>query len=92
MVNVWDAITAKTVADVPGTKALATASHSIAATLGYPDGEKIPVEEMVDMCRRIVEATDLPVSADLEVGTATPRTRSAARSASAWWVPTSRTR
>lgn len=68
VVNVWDAISAKTVADVPGTKALATASHSIAATLGYPDGEKIPVEEMVDMCRRIVEATDLPVSADLEGG------------------------
>lgn len=68
VVNVWDAISAKTVADVPGTKALATASHSIAATLGYPDGEKIPVEEMIDMCRRIVEATDLPVSADLEGG------------------------
>ncbi len=68
VVNVWDAISAKVVADTPGTKALATASHSIAATLGHPDGEKIPVEEMIDMCRRIVEATSLPVSADLEGG------------------------
>lgn len=68
VVNVWDAITAKVVAETPGTQALATASHSIAATLGYPDGEKIPVEEMIDMCRRIVETTDLPVSADLEGG------------------------
>jgi 2-methylisocitrate lyase-like PEP mutase family enzyme len=68
VVNVWDAVSAKTVAAVPGTTALATASHSIAATLGYPDGEKIPVEEMLDMCRRIVGATDLPVSADLEGG------------------------
>jgi 2-methylisocitrate lyase-like PEP mutase family enzyme len=48
--------------------ALATASHSIAASLGYEDGEQIPVEEMLDMCRRIVEAVELPVSADLEGG------------------------
>jgi 2-methylisocitrate lyase-like PEP mutase family enzyme len=68
VVNVWDAISAKAVAAVPGTRALATASHSIAATLGHPDGEHIPVEEMLDMCRRIVEAVDLPVSADLEGG------------------------
>ncbi len=68
VVNVWDAISAKVVSDTDGTRALATASHSIAATLGYPDGENIPVAEMIDMCRRIVEATSLPVSADLEGG------------------------
>jgi len=68
VVNVWDAISAKVVATTPGTKAIATASHSIAATLGYPDGEKIPVAEMIDMCGRIVETTDLPVTADLEGG------------------------
>ena len=68
VVNVWDAISAAAVAGVAGTRALATASHSIAATLGYPDGEQIPVEEMLDMCRRIVDAVDLPVSADLEGG------------------------
>ena len=44
VVNVWDAISAKVVADTPGTTALATASHSIAASLGYQDGEKIPVD------------------------------------------------
>jgi 2-methylisocitrate lyase-like PEP mutase family enzyme len=37
VVNVWDAITARVVAD-RGSRALATASHSIAATLGYPTG------------------------------------------------------
>ena len=68
VVNVWDAVSASVVADVPGTTALATASHSIAATLGYADGEQIPVQEMLDMCRRIVQAVDLPVSADLEGG------------------------
>lgn len=72
VVNVWDAITARVVTDVPGTRALATASHSIAATLGYQDGENIPVEQMVDMCGRIVAATHLPVSADLEAGYGDP--------------------
>lgn len=68
VVNVWDAISARVVADTPGTTALATASHSIAATLGYPDGEHIPAVQMLDMCRRIVETVDVPVSADLEGG------------------------
>jgi 2-methylisocitrate lyase-like PEP mutase family enzyme len=68
VVNVWDVISAKVVAGVPGTKALATASHSIAATLGYPDHEAIPRDLMIDMCGRIAAAVDLPVSADLEAG------------------------
>lgn len=68
VVNVWDVISAKVVAGTPGTKALATASHGIAATLGYQDGENIPVDEMLDMCGRIAKAVDLPVSADLEGG------------------------
>jgi len=68
VVNVWDAISARVVAAVPGTVALATASHAVAATLGYEDGEQIPVDEMLDMCRRVVEAVDVPVTADLEGG------------------------
>jgi len=67
VVNVWDAITAKVVAD-QGSRALATASHSIAATLGHPDGEKIPRDLMIDMVGRIAAAVDIPVSADLESG------------------------
>lgn len=42
VVNVWDVITAQVVANAPGTTALATASHSIAASHGYTDGEQIP--------------------------------------------------
>ncbi|WP_193611600.1 isocitrate lyase/phosphoenolpyruvate mutase family protein [Nocardioides lijunqiniae] len=68
VVNVWDVITAKVVTDVEGTAALATASHSIAASRGYEDGENIPVDEMVAEVARIVAATTLPVSADLEGG------------------------
>ena len=68
VVNCWDVVSAKVAAGTDGTRALATASHGIAGTLGYPDGERIPVEEMLDMCGRIAAAVDLPVSADLEGG------------------------
>jgi 2-methylisocitrate lyase-like PEP mutase family enzyme len=68
VVNVWDVITARVVSDVPGTTALATASHSIAASRGYEDGENIPVDEMIGEVGRIAAATRLPVSADLEGG------------------------
>jgi 2-methylisocitrate lyase-like PEP mutase family enzyme len=71
VVNVWDAITAKVVAD-QGSRALATASHSIAATLGYPDGERIPRDLMIDMVGRIASAVDIPVTADLESGYGEP--------------------
>jgi len=68
VVNVWDAISARVVAAVEGTKALATASHSIAASYGYADGENIPVDLMLEAVKRIVDTTDLPVTADLEGG------------------------
>src|SRR5512142_2683911 len=68
VVNVWDVISARVVTDIPGTAALATASHSIAASRGYEDGENIPVDEMIGEVGRIAAATHLPVSADLEGG------------------------
>lgn len=68
VVNVWDPISARVVAGEPGTQALATASHSIAASFGYEDGEQIPLDLHLDAIQRIVQATDLPVSADLEAG------------------------
>ena len=72
LVNVWDAITAKVVADTPGTTALATASHSVAAAYGYPDGEQIPRDLMIEAVGRIAAAVDLPVTADLEAGYGDP--------------------
>ena len=68
VVNVWDVATARAVAALPGTRAIATASHSIAAAFGYPDGEQIPVDLMLDMAGRIARAVDVPVTADLEAG------------------------
>jgi 2-methylisocitrate lyase-like PEP mutase family enzyme len=72
VVNVWDVISATVVADVPGTTALATASHSIAASHGYPDGERIPVDLMIAAVGRIAAAVSLPVTADLEAGYGDP--------------------
>jgi 2-methylisocitrate lyase-like PEP mutase family enzyme len=68
VVNVWDVVSARAVAALPQTRALATAGHSIAATFGYEDGENIPLDLMLDLVRRIAEDTDLPVTADLDSG------------------------
>jgi 2-methylisocitrate lyase-like PEP mutase family enzyme len=68
LVNVWDVISATVVAGLPGCTALATASHSIAASHGYPDGEHIPLDLMIAAVGRIAGAVDLPVTADLEAG------------------------
>ena len=72
LVNVWDAVSAKALAAEPACTALATASHSIANSFGYPDGEQIPVETMLDMVGRIAGAVDVPVTADLEAGYGDP--------------------
>ncbi|MFL0412176.1 isocitrate lyase/phosphoenolpyruvate mutase family protein [Microbacterium paludicola] len=67
VVNVWDAISTKVVSDLPDTKAIATAGHSIAASHGFADGQ-IPMEAMIAAVAEIVAATDLPVTADLDNG------------------------
>ena len=68
LVNVWDVATAKVVAGLPGCRAVATASYSIAASYGYPDGEVIPADLMIEAVGRIAAAVSLPVTADLEAG------------------------
>ena len=68
LVNVWDVASARVVAQSEGTRALATASHAIAAMYGYEDGEQIPRDLMLEAVGRVVDAVDLPVTADLEAG------------------------
>ena len=62
--NPWDAGSARVLAGL-GFQALATSSGAEAGTLGRRDG-KVTRAEALAHCRAIVEATDLPVSADLE--------------------------
>jgi len=67
VVNVWDAVSARVVASLPETKAIATAGHSIAASFGYEDGG-MPLDLALAGARTIAEAVDLPVTADLDDG------------------------
>nr|WP_184868566.1 isocitrate lyase/phosphoenolpyruvate mutase family protein [Kutzneria kofuensis] len=65
--NVWDAATAGLVAEA-GFPVVATSSSAVANSLGFPDGEKTPVDEMFAAVRRVANAVDLPVTADIEAG------------------------
>jgi 2-methylisocitrate lyase-like PEP mutase family enzyme len=65
--NIWDAGSAKAVA-AAGAKAIATSSWSVANANGFSDGEQIPLALAIENLRRIVGATDLPVTIDLESG------------------------
>ena len=63
--NIWDAGTAKAVADA-GAKALATGSWSVAAAHGFADGEKLPMSVLVETAKSITAVIDLPLSVDFE--------------------------
>ena len=65
--NVWDAGTAKIVANA-GAKAIATSSDAIANANSYLDGEQLPLEIALRNLQLIVDAVELPVSVDLESG------------------------
>ncbi len=65
--NIWDAGSAKTVAEA-GAKAIATGSWSVAAAHGYTDAEEIPLDFVIDNIARIVAAVELPVTLDFESG------------------------
>lgn len=65
--NAWDAGSTRVFADL-GFPAIATTSAGVAWSLGYPDGEQAPLAEVIAATRRIVRATALPVSADIEAG------------------------
>lgn len=67
LANVWNAKSAQ-IAQASGYKAIGTSSGAIADSMGYPDGEKIPFEEMLYIVKRIRQATDIPLSVDMERG------------------------
>ena len=70
--NAWDVASARALAAVDGCRALATSSAAVARSLGWEDGERAPVAEMIEAARRIAAAVDLPVTADLERGYGDP--------------------
>ncbi len=65
--NVWDAGSAKAVAEA-GAKAIASGSWSVAAANGFADGEAVPLNFALENASRIVGACALPVTLDFERG------------------------
>ncbi|MEX5340532.1 oxaloacetate decarboxylase [Pseudomonas sp. I2] len=66
--NPWDAGSARLLASL-GFEALATTSAGLAFSLGRPDAEgALTLDETLENARAIVDATALPVAADLENG------------------------
>src|SRR5262249_6275640 len=67
LVNVWDAMSARAVEDA-GARAIATSSATLAFSLGYPDGEAAPREEIAAAISRIARSIDAALSADIASG------------------------
>lgn len=66
MPNPWDAASSRVLAAL-GFEALATTSSGFAAQLGEPDGaQAVDRSAVLENCRQICAATDLPVNGDLE--------------------------
>jgi 2-methylisocitrate lyase-like PEP mutase family enzyme len=65
--NVWDVTSAK-IFEQASFHAIGTTSSGISASLGYPDGELITFDEMIEVIERIVSNSAIPVNADIESG------------------------
>jgi 2-methylisocitrate lyase-like PEP mutase family enzyme len=65
--NIWDAGSARAVAGA-GAKAIATGSYGVAESLGFKDGETLPLELVLANLERIQSVTELPVTIDMEAG------------------------
>jgi 2-methylisocitrate lyase-like PEP mutase family enzyme len=65
--NAHDVVSAR-IAAARRPVALGTTSAGMAWAAGYPDGERIPREEMLAAVERVVRAVDVGVTADLEAG------------------------
>lgn len=67
LVNAWDAASARIVEEI-GFPAIATTSAGIAFVHGFPDGQKIRRDQMMNSVGEIVKAVNVPVTADSEAG------------------------
>jgi 2-methylisocitrate lyase-like PEP mutase family enzyme len=65
--NCWDAGSARLIESL-GAKALATTSAGVAWAQGYPDGDRLPVENLVAVARSIARVISVPLSVDFEGG------------------------
>lgn len=67
LTNAWDAGSARLFAS-QGAQAIATTSAGVAWSLGYRDGDVLPLDEHVACVRRIRRVIGVPLSVDIEGG------------------------
>jgi 2-methylisocitrate lyase-like PEP mutase family enzyme len=67
LLNAWDAASAR-IFETAGAPAVATTSSGLGAANGYPDGQHITHERLVDAVRRITRVIKVPLTVDLEQG------------------------
>jgi len=65
--NAWDVASARVLEEL-GYPAIATTSAGVAFSLGYPDGQRISRDQMLEVVARIARAVRVPVTADMESG------------------------
>ena len=65
--NAWDAASAR-IFEQAGFRAIATTSSGVAASLGYPDGEKISLHMLVETVENITRVIRCPLTVDIEAG------------------------
>src|SRR6202171_3585894 len=65
--NAWDVASARVLEEL-GFPAIATTSAGVAFSLGYPDGQRVSRDEMLDVVARIARSVRVPVTADMESG------------------------
>lgn len=65
--TVWDTWSARVAADA-GFAGLTVGSHPVADAIGSADGENMDFSEYLGVVKRIADAVDVPVSADVESG------------------------
>jgi 2-methylisocitrate lyase-like PEP mutase family enzyme len=68
--NAWDAGSARLIESC-GAEGIATTSAGVAWAHGYPDGQAIPFQRVVDVVAAITRVVGIPVSADIEAGSST---------------------
>src|SRR6202048_1110899 len=65
--NAWDVASARVLEEL-GYPAIATTSAGVAFALGYPDGQRVTRDEMLEVVARIARAVRVPVTADMAGG------------------------
>ena len=71
--NIWDVLGAKLL-EAEGYSAIATASASVAFSMGFDDNQEIEFDTLLRLLKSICEHTVLPVTADIEKGYANSNT------------------